>query len=99
MQLPFSIITNLILSSYCDKVGHKLPLILPMVGTALATIFLALLATTKFLVWPMGTVLIYAVLNSGLGGYPLVGIILYKYSLGFLLSLTNGTPVSAAMFL
>lgn len=76
LQLPFSIIMNMMLSSYCDKIGHKLPLVLPLIGSALATIYLALLATTQFLVWPMATVLVYPLLNTIFGGYPMVSLLI-----------------------
>ena len=78
LQLPLAILSNMILSSYCDKVGHKLPLILPILGSMLSTVYLALLATTKFLSWPMTTVLVYPILSTLFGGYPMVCIYLLQ---------------------
>ena len=72
IELPCGILTNLLLSSYCDKIGHKLPLVLAISGNMLSSMYLALLATKQFLAWPMASVLAYGVLNRILGGFSLV---------------------------
>ena len=72
IELPCGMLTNLLLSSYCDKIGHKLPLVLAISGNMLSSMYLALLATKQFLAWPMASVLAYGVLNRILGGFSLV---------------------------
>ena len=74
-EIPLSILMNLILSSYCDTVGHKLPLVLPTVGSALASLILAVLATPSLLAVPIPVCFVYSVVHSAFGGYSMVSII------------------------
>lgn len=71
-KLPLSILNTLLLSSYCDRGRHKLPIILSLCGSLLSSLYLALLATDAFIDWPMPSVLAYAVFNRGFGGLPVV---------------------------
>ena len=71
-EIPLSILMNLILSSYCDTVGHKLPLVLPTVGSALASLILAVLATPSLLAVPIPVCFVYSVVHSAFGGYSMV---------------------------
>lgn len=71
-QLVPTVLSNIMLSSYCDRAGHKLPLILPAVGSFLSCSWLAMLTSSRFLYWPMETLLLFAFLNSALGGPPMV---------------------------
>jgi len=47
---------------------------LPCVGNAAATIYLALLASPQFINWPMASVLGYSVLYSIFGSYAMVSV-------------------------
>ena len=62
------------MSSYCDRVGHKLPIVLSLFGNLLSSLCLAVLATKTFLGWPIASVLVFAALNRIFGGVPLVRI-------------------------
>lgn len=72
VQVVPSVLSNLLLSSYCDKAGHKLPLLLPVIGTFLANCWMVPLVNPALLGWPMETTLVFAFLNSFLGYYPMV---------------------------
>ena len=77
LMLPFPILANMLLSSYCDKVGHKLPLILPVVSFMIGSVYLSLLVV--FLSWPMWTVLIFPILYTMFGGYSTVSWLSSQY--------------------
>ena len=77
LMLPFPILANMSLSSYCDKVGHKLPLILPVVSFMIGSVYLSLLVV--FLSWPMWTVLIFPILYTMFGGYSTVSWLSSQY--------------------
>lgn len=62
------------LSSYCDKAGHKLPLLLPTIGSALASLVLAALATPQLLWLPIATTFTYSIVYSMFGGYSMVSV-------------------------
>ena len=77
VQIVPAIITNMMLSSYCDTVGFKLPLILPLVGWLLYSVMLALLAYPPFLHWPMYTLILAGLCYGSFGGSALVSIGIY----------------------
>ncbi|KAF6031428.1 hypothetical protein EB796_010294 [Bugula neritina] len=65
--MPMSVLSCLILSSYCDRVGFKLPYVFACLGNIFCTGYLSLLATPQFIGWPMPVTLIYSFLYSCLG--------------------------------
>lgn len=72
MQIVPAITTNMMLSSYCDTVGFKLPLTLPLIGMTISSTILALLADPRFLHWPMWLVLLAGFSYGCFGGSALV---------------------------
>ena len=75
-EIPLAIISNLMLSSYCDKVGHRLPLLLPSIGSMLASLVTAALATPSLQWLPMSSAFIYSIVYSMFGAYSMVSITL-----------------------
>lgn len=72
VQIVPSVAVNMMLSSYCDTVGFKLPITLPLIGQLLYSILLSLLAYPQFLHWPMYTLILSALCYGSFGGGPLV---------------------------
>ncbi|XP_067933863.1 lysosomal proton-coupled steroid conjugate and bile acid symporter SLC46A3-like [Watersipora subatra] len=79
VQLPLGILSNLLLASYCDKVGHKLPYVLPIFGNFLSTAYLAVLTTPKFLSWDMSAIFGYSILYTGFGGFSMMLVSSFSY--------------------
>ena len=74
VQIVPSISTNMLLSSYCDTVGFRLPLTLPLVGSLIYSTLLALLAYPEFLHWPMSIILLAGFSYGSFGGGALVSV-------------------------
>lgn len=79
-QLPLALVINMLLSAYCDKVGHKVPYMVGMVGNSVATIYMALLATPQLIDLPMGSVLGFSALMGISGSYGMVNMTYSEYS-------------------
>ncbi|XP_067932685.1 proton-coupled folate transporter-like [Watersipora subatra] len=78
-QIPLAVIVNLMLSSYCDRVGHKLPYLLPCIGSFLYSFSLAVLATPQLLDWPIEIMFIPSFLSSFLGNFSMVLMTSFSY--------------------
>ena len=63
---------NLLLNSYCDTVGHRLPLALSACSIILSAVVLAVLATPSLYHLPTALILVYGACNGICGGNPLV---------------------------
>lgn len=71
VQLVPATLSNLLLSSYCDRVGHRVPMLLPLLSAAMSTAWLAVMTTPGLQHWPLETALAYGVLGSCLGSFPM----------------------------
>ena len=73
VQIIPAIISNIMLSSYCDKVGHKLPLLLPLLGSLIYMPWLLVNSLPQYIVsWPMAFILIYAGVYGCFGSFAMV---------------------------
>jgi len=74
IQIVPAMLTNLLLSSYSDRIGHRLPICLPAISFALAAGALAVLSNNSLISLPIELLLVYGFLYSFLGGGPLVSL-------------------------
>jgi len=74
MQIIPAILSNIALGSYCDKVGHKVPILIPLFGQLFSALWFGIMSLKATANWPIYYILIQGFVYGMCGSYAMVSV-------------------------